>query len=726
MQDSMAPFPYAKFVECMYLPIIEKRMGMEVYKEEAAELEMQLLALRKQGEPEKISQKAAQLLDIAQYYQDPYYTASALYFQAYYDFTKGDYKDCLQKCFKSEEFCEKYEYLKILAYIHNLQGIVYSDLGDFLTSLHFFLKAYYLTMDHPEFEYHYAIINNLGTLFHEIDYEEKGIEYFIRAFQERRKLHLEFSLNDGIILTNILMVYMKMNRAAEAAPWYETFLRYFQDNDHVVLAENRIMIHIYELWHRKDIAELKIMLYDFLEAAAKTVDYKNTVRNYMDCIRICISLKLKDQAYLLFRNLEKMEANHPNSINSARLADIKVELAMQFCSKEELFLHLLEAYRLNRKAREQEKRNNLQSMMNKMDLENALYEQHIILQRNEELLRSNKLDPFTEVLNKTAFRTHVLDAIREKHDDEMGAFFILDIDNFKMINDTCGHLAGDQVIVKVAANLQSNLREDDLVGRIGGDEFCMYLNHISHIEDIEKNAQRIIDAIRCMDIHNLQKQLTVSIGICIVDKETDFEDIFMKADHALYEAKANGRDQFVVYKNDYFSQIMQKKEKYRDRHEVKVNDILPKVFEMLNVFDKQDELLAQTMEFICRSMNVKNIFLLRFENEDYTMGRVYIYDLEKNYARKHVHIKTDPLYLKAFDERHLYYQNLINKEEMMYVNNYERYHIQATLQHQILYDHQVIGVLGMNDRRIHEWNEDDLSLIRNLSYAFATYLIAKR
>ena len=66
---------------------------------------------------------------------------------------------------------------------------------------------------------------------------------------------------------------------------------------------------------------------------------------------------------------------------------------MQFCSKEELFLHLLEAYRLNRKAREQEKRNNLQSMMNKMDLENALYEQHIILQRNEELLRSNKLDP---------------------------------------------------------------------------------------------------------------------------------------------------------------------------------------------------------------------------------------------------------------------------------------------------------------------------------------------
>lgn len=697
---------------------------MEVYKKEATELEEQLLILRKQGRPEEILQKASRLLEIAQLHQDPYYIAAALYFQAYYEFSRGNYKECLQHCFQSEEYCEKNEYLKILAYIHNLQGIVYSDLGDFLTSLHFLLKAYYLTMDHPEFEYHYAIINNLGTLFHDIDCEQRGIEYFIRAFQERRKMHLEFSLNDGIILTNILMVYMKMNRAAEAAPWYETFLRYFKDNDHVVLTENRIMISIFELWHRKDIAKLKQRLYDFLEAAPHTSDYKNTVRNYMDCIHICISLKLKDQAYLLYRNLEKMESHHPNSINSARLADIKVELAMQFCSKEELFLHLLEAYRLNRKAREQEKRNNLQSMMNKMDLENALYEQHIILQRNEELLRSDKLDPFTEVLNKTAFRNHVLEAIRGKRADEKGAFFILDIDNFKIINDTCGHLVGDQVIMKVAANLQNNLREEDLVGRIGGDEFCMYLNHISCIEDIEKNALRIIDNIRNLNISKLQKQLTVSMGICIVDTEKDFEDIFMKADHALYEAKANGRDQFVVYKNDYFSQIMQKKEKRKDRHEVTVNDILPKVFEMLNVFDKRDELLAQTMEFICRSMNVKNIFLLRFENEAYSMGRVYIYDLERNKASKHVHIQTDPAYLKAFDDRHLYYQNQINVNDIRYINAYEQYQIQATLQHQILYDHRMIGVLGMNDRRIHEWNEDDLSLIRNLSYAFATYLIA--
>ena len=112
---------------------------MEVYKKEATELEEQLLILRKQGRPEEILQKASRLLEIAQLHQDSYYIAAALYFQAYYEFSRGNYKECLQHCFQSEEYCEKNEYLKILAYIHNLQGIVYSDLGDFLTSLHFLL-----------------------------------------------------------------------------------------------------------------------------------------------------------------------------------------------------------------------------------------------------------------------------------------------------------------------------------------------------------------------------------------------------------------------------------------------------------------------------------------------------------------------------------------------------------------------------------------------------------
>lgn len=111
---------------------------MEVYKKEATELEEQLLILRKQGRPEEILQKASRLLEIAQLHQDPYYIAAALYFQAYYEFSRGNYKECLQHCFQSEEYCEKNEYLKILAYIHNLQGIVYSDLGDFLPPCIFF------------------------------------------------------------------------------------------------------------------------------------------------------------------------------------------------------------------------------------------------------------------------------------------------------------------------------------------------------------------------------------------------------------------------------------------------------------------------------------------------------------------------------------------------------------------------------------------------------------
>ena len=80
---------------------------MEVYKKEATELEEQLLILRKQGRPEEILQKASRLLEIAQLHQDPYYIAAALYFQAYYEFSRGNYKECLQPAFKVRNTVKK-------------------------------------------------------------------------------------------------------------------------------------------------------------------------------------------------------------------------------------------------------------------------------------------------------------------------------------------------------------------------------------------------------------------------------------------------------------------------------------------------------------------------------------------------------------------------------------------------------------------------------------------
>lgn len=686
-------------------------------------LSEELKMLKKEDLLEEVEEKSHQLLQLAQTGGFAEYEAEALYYQAYCCFAKGMDKDCLQYCFQSEEICEKHHILYTRILLHNLQGIVYANCGDFLSALHHYLKGYYLSIDHPEFHYHYAIINNLGTLFKEIGDEEKAGEYFIRAFQERRKQAEEYSLNDGIILSNIIISMTKLQKK-EKAYWKQVYEAHFKDYDYQVLRENEIIIAIYENVAAHDLEALRQNILAFMECTKQSHDFMNSFHNYLSILQICIDLRMKELSSLLFDDLQQYMVHYHNAINDAKLADIKVEMAMKFSTQAELHQCLLDSFQQNRKAHIQEKKNNIQSMLNKIKLESALYEQHIILKRNEELLRSSCLDPFTSVYNKTAFQQAVQEALEKKAKEEKGAFFILDVDNFKNINDTYGHLCGDRVIIEVAKQLQSNIREEDIIGRIGGDEFCIYLGHILSDVYIEEKAEHLIQAIRSIRVDETKNErLTVSIGICVVKDREHYDNIFKKADHALYEAKANGRDQYVIYQSNVIGMIMKNRKKQQVKDDITVDFILPKVFRYLNVFEKNERILEDTLEFISKAMKVKNIFLLHYQNEEKTQGNIVVYDKEIGkacpYEYQHLHAQ----YLAYFDEKHLLCTNKIDKNSTFYKQRYLPSDIQSTLQHLILYDDKVIGILGMNDRRSHIWKEEELSLIRNLSYAFATFLI---
>ena len=125
------------------------------------------------------------------------------------------------------------------------------------------------------------------------------------------------------------------------------------------------------------------------------------------------------------------------------------------------------------------------------------------------------------------------------------AILMMDIDFFKNINDTYGHLNGDEVLKGVANAIASNLRSTDLVGRYGGEEFCIFLSRIDE-KDIKELAEKLRIAIENIDfILNGEKvKITISIGIAIYDnsRHTSFESFLSDADAALYEAKKHGRN----------------------------------------------------------------------------------------------------------------------------------------------------------------------------------------
>jgi diguanylate cyclase (GGDEF)-like protein len=124
----------------------------------------------------------------------------------------------------------------------------------------------------------------------------------------------------------------------------------------------------------------------------------------------------------------------------------------------------------------------------------------------------------------------------------------LDIDHFKSINDTYGHVVGDQVLQKLAGELREHIRHPDTIGRYGGEEFLVILPHSTVIAATEQ-AERLCRYIRSLVIpageNNIS--LTISIGVAQFKiQREDWQTFLSRSDKALYQAKNNGRDQWAV------------------------------------------------------------------------------------------------------------------------------------------------------------------------------------
>jgi diguanylate cyclase (GGDEF)-like protein len=126
---------------------------------------------------------------------------------------------------------------------------------------------------------------------------------------------------------------------------------------------------------------------------------------------------------------------------------------------------------------------------------------------------------------------------------------VFDIDNFKSINDKYGHLFGDEIIKEVSSACSQILREDDLIGRYGGDEFIIILKGAS-LEDGRKKAEQILEAVRSLKIYKDGKHISITISIGVTNNLTvpavHFNELFNAADMRLYKAKHNGRNQICA------------------------------------------------------------------------------------------------------------------------------------------------------------------------------------
>jgi diguanylate cyclase (GGDEF)-like protein/PAS domain S-box-containing protein len=161
-----------------------------------------------------------------------------------------------------------------------------------------------------------------------------------------------------------------------------------------------------------------------------------------------------------------------------------------------------------------------------------------------------RYDHLTGLAGRTMLRKRLVEAVdRAKENERKVAVFVVDLDNFKRVNDSLGHQAGDQVLREAAQQLRGAVRTTDTVGRMGGDEFVVVLPDIQSIDDIDAFAQMLVQRIsRTMMVNHYELNVTASVGVCIYpDFAEDADDLLERADAAMYESKQNGRNQHQIF-----------------------------------------------------------------------------------------------------------------------------------------------------------------------------------
>lgn len=170
-----------------------------------------------------------------------------------------------------------------------------------------------------------------------------------------------------------------------------------------------------------------------------------------------------------------------------------------------------------------------------------------------ELIHRATHDQLTGLANRALFEDRLERAIRhaQRH-QRMVAVLFIDLDNFKLVNDSMGHAVGDQLLCEIGRRLQLHLRREDTKARLGGDEFAVILEGLVRCEDVEQIVRNLAEALqRPIDLQGREFVVTASIGISLYpDDGATVDMLLVRADVAMYQAKAAGRDNYRFYSPD--------------------------------------------------------------------------------------------------------------------------------------------------------------------------------
>lgn len=356
----------------------------------------------------------------------------------------------------------------------------------------------------------------------------------------------------------------------------------------------------------------------------------------------------------------------------------------------------------------------------------------------QKLLEVAQRDSLTNLYNKGTVQELIEERLNAP-DEPCGALLIIDIDDFKFVNDTKGHLFGDAFLIEVARRVQRQFRFLDLVGRIGGDEFIVYMQDVASPEVVQKRAEKILEAFRSIQLDEaLQERISCSIGYSLypVHGKT-YQELYKRADFALYRAKKQGKNQAVLYDGvekmpTHIGSFVGGKIDSDSDGKAMHEKLVEYVFKILYQSEDVEAAIRVILTVIGHQFDVSRVYIFENSENDLYCSNTF------EWCNEGIEPQIDRLqdlpyetfgedYRSNFDERGIFYCRDVAGLPPQQCEMLQSQDIKSVLQCAIYDNGKLKGFVGFDECRVNRfWTKEQVDALTFISEVLSTFLLKKR
>lgn len=350
-------------------------------------------------------------------------------------------------------------------------------------------------------------------------------------------------------------------------------------------------------------------------------------------------------------------------------------------------------------------------------------------------------DSLTGLFNREASQKKISSALM-KHDEKlMSALLMIDLDNFKTVNDTYGHLFGDVVLTRTAEEIRKLFRNNDIISRIGGDEFMVFINAIPDANLVKSRCNLLVENLRSMFAEMVPGAfISCSIGAALYPEHgMSYLDLYQRADQALYYTKNQGKNSYVIYDENItlipmgLSSTINARIDSDELPSINSNSLVQTVFHHLYNSRDLQETLPLVLGEVGRAMNVSRVYI--FENNDTNTACSNTFEWCNEGILPEIENLQDMSYLRGpvqgWDQNYahsdVFYCADVSKLPDSFRLVLEAQSVKSLLQCAIRDNGQFRGFIGFDEcSSTRMWTQDQIDLLIFLSQTVSMFLLQKR